>query len=78
MSNEKPLEESMPLASFSDFIKAVPERWRSAPLYIRCMIDSKKAVNVILERDELGRRIVVLSCEFTELNPPIKPKIKTP
>lgn len=62
------LETELPLVSFGDFSRAVPERWRKAPLYVQDQITGiTKAVRLVLMRDDLGNRVVVVCSEYAKL-----------
>ncbi len=64
MSN--PLESYVPLATFADFSRAVPRRWKNAPLCIANSIGKyERAVRVLLVTDSSGRKLVVVDQNFS-------------
>jgi len=75
MSADNPLEKHIPLVSFSDFARAVPQRWRNAPVYVSDSIGQyHKAVRVLLVRDDAGKKVIVIDREYSKLKTEQPPK----
>lgn len=61
----KPLEADIPLRTFSDFSRAIPKRWKGAPLYIVNSIGKyERAVQLLLVTDAVGRKGIVIGQNY--------------
>lgn len=66
--NQNLLEVDQTLETFGHFSRAVPERWRKAPVYICDSLGRyHRAHRLLLVRESDGKKIVVIDHEYSKI-----------